>query len=46
VDRTCEEGLSPDDPELGLEEALQEYERRLAQAEQAEDEKEYGCEED
>jgi hypothetical protein len=31
--------LSPD--ELGLEEALQEYERRLAQAKEAEDEQEY-----
>jgi len=37
--------FGPDDPELGLEEAIQEYKRRLAQAEQADDEKEYGCEE-
>jgi hypothetical protein len=36
---------SPDDPALGLEEAVKEYRRRLAQVEQAEDEKEYGCEE-
>lgn len=36
---------NPDDPALGLEKAVQEYERRLAEVEQAEDEKEYGCEE-
>jgi hypothetical protein len=36
----------PNDDRLpGLREAVEEYRRRLAQVEQAEDEKEYGCEE-
>jgi len=35
----------PDVQWLGLEEAVEEYERRLAEVEQAEDEKEYGWEE-
>jgi hypothetical protein len=30
---------------IGLEDAVEEYRRRLAEVEEAEDEKEYGCEE-
>jgi hypothetical protein len=45
VDTKKDRTRNPDDPSLGLEQAVDEYCRRLAEVEQAEDEKEYGREE-